>query len=72
MAMPVSFQFCYGMTFLTALAVSVDTLGSLLAIMPQLLRVTIHSLLGRHDSIDCGNEIFLNVKGVMDDLVEGG
>jgi hypothetical protein len=48
-----------------------DVLGSLMAIMPQLSRGAIHSLLGGSDGMDHGHEPFQDAKVVMDDLGQG-
>ncbi|OBS76862.1 hypothetical protein A6R68_16686, partial [Neotoma lepida] len=44
-----------------------DVLGSPTAIMPQLPRGAIHSLLGGSDGMDCGHESFHNAKVIVDD-----
>jgi hypothetical protein len=49
-----------------------DVLSSPMAIMPQLSRGAIHSLLSGSDGMDCGHEFFHDAKVVMDDLGQGG
>ncbi|XP_063134659.1 uncharacterized protein LOC102553444 [Rattus norvegicus] len=48
-----------------------DVLGCPTAIMPQLSRGAIHSLLSGSDGMDCGHEPFHDAKVVMDDLGRG-
>lgn len=48
-----------------------DVLENPTVIMPQLLRGTIHTLLGGSEGMNCGHEFFHNAKVLMDDLGQG-